>query len=118
MAPRIFMFLRSPVTGTSGGHPTPLPVAWMVESCRKLAWSVKMSVQFRERAFFNGRIDAPVPSVLRRGIGARQHAMRAWHAPPDCSGRSFHDAFGSGERNDLGWADWVPFLCPAMGGSK
>ena len=50
--PRIFTFLRSPVTGTSGGHPTRLQVAWMVESCRKLASSVKMSAQCRERAFF------------------------------------------------------------------
>src|SRR5262249_43192748 len=47
-----FTFLRSPVTGISGGHPTRLQVAWSVESCRKLASSVKMSAQFRKRAFF------------------------------------------------------------------
>src|SRR5258707_8113541 len=79
MAPRIFTFLRSPVTGTSGGHPTRLQVAWSVESCRKLASSVKISAQCRDWAFFEGRIDAAVPSVLRRGIGARQHAARSLH---------------------------------------
>ena len=52
MAPRIFTFLRSPVTGTSGGRPTRLQVACKVESCRKLASSVKISAQCRERAFF------------------------------------------------------------------
>src|SRR5438128_7726165 len=55
MAPRIFTFLRAPVTGISGGHPTRLQVAWSVESCRKLASSVKMSAQCRDRAFFLGR---------------------------------------------------------------
>src|ERR1035437_2270982 len=55
MAPRIFTLLRSPVTGISGGHPTRLQVAWSVESCRKLASSVKRSAQCRERAFFLGR---------------------------------------------------------------
>src|SRR5690348_2751717 len=54
MAPRIFTFLRSPVTGISGGCPTRLQVAWSVESCRKLASSVKMSAQCRDRAFFSG----------------------------------------------------------------
>src|SRR5260370_9438267 len=79
MAPRIFTFLRSPVTGTSGGQPTRLQVAWSVESCRKLASSVEISDQCRDWAFCEGRIDAAVPSVLRRGIGARQHAARALH---------------------------------------
>src|SRR5260370_41302209 len=35
------------VTGTSGGQPTRLQVAWSVESCRKLASSVKISAQCR-----------------------------------------------------------------------
>src|SRR5208283_2816938 len=43
MAPRIFTLLRSPVTGISGGWPTRLQVACRVESCRKLASSVKIS---------------------------------------------------------------------------
>src|SRR6266852_6258077 len=79
MAPRIFTFLRSPVTGTSGGQPTRLQVAWRVESCRKLASSVKISAQCRDCAFFKAGIDAAVPSVLRRGIGARQHAAGPLH---------------------------------------
>src|ERR1700758_4764899 len=79
MAPRIFTFLRSPVTGISGGHPTRLKVVWSVESCRKLASSVKMSAQCRERAFFKRGIDAAVPSVLGCGIGARQHTARPLH---------------------------------------
>jgi len=52
MAPKILTFLRSPVTAISGARPTRLQVAWSVESCRKLASSVKMSAQFRARAFF------------------------------------------------------------------
>ena len=52
MAARIFTFLRSPVMGISGGHPMRLQVAWSVESCRKLASSVKRRAQWRERAFF------------------------------------------------------------------
>src|SRR5712692_392541 len=52
MAPRIFTLLRSPVTGTSGGQPTRLQVACRVESCRKLASSVKISAQCRAWAFF------------------------------------------------------------------
>lgn len=51
-APRIFTFLRSPVTGTSGGQPTRLQVACSVESCRKLASSVKINAQCRDWAFF------------------------------------------------------------------
>src|SRR4051812_13802851 len=51
-APKIFTFLRSPVTAISGGLPIRLQVAWSVESCRKLASSVKMSAQFRALAFF------------------------------------------------------------------
>jgi hypothetical protein len=43
----IFTLLRSPVTGTSGGQPTRLQVACRVESCRKLASSVKISAQCR-----------------------------------------------------------------------
>src|SRR5437870_8326675 len=52
MAPRIFTLLRSPVTETSGGQPTRLQVACRVESCRKLASSVKISAQCRAGAFF------------------------------------------------------------------
>jgi hypothetical protein len=76
MAPRIFKLLRSPVTGTSGGQPTSLQVACRVESCRKLASSVKISAQYRAWAFFKVRIDAPTPTVH---IGAGQHAARALH---------------------------------------
>jgi hypothetical protein len=43
---------RSPVNGTSGGWPARLQVACKVESWRKLASPVKISAQFRERAFF------------------------------------------------------------------
>src|SRR5439155_8789457 len=52
MAPKILTFFRCPVTGTSGAQPTRLHVAWRVESCRKLASSVKISAQFCARAFF------------------------------------------------------------------
>jgi hypothetical protein len=48
----IFTLLRSPVTGISGGWPTRLQVACRVESCRKLASSVKISARFSVRAFF------------------------------------------------------------------
>src|SRR6478672_9312453 len=92
MAPRIFTFLRSPVTGTSGGHPMRLQVAWSVESCRKLASSVKMSAQCRERVFFKGGIDAAVPSVLCRGIGARQHAAGPLHRKSPAMKQSAHMA--------------------------
>src|SRR3982751_5813231 len=74
------MFLRSPVTGISGGHPTRLQVAWSVESWRKLASSVKISAQCRERAFFFKRlIDAAVPAILRRSVGPSQHAAGPLH---------------------------------------
>jgi len=43
---------RAPVTGISGGWPTRLQVACRVESCRKLASSVKISARFSVRAFF------------------------------------------------------------------
>jgi hypothetical protein len=46
--------LRSPVTGTWGGWPTRLQVACSVESCRKLASSVKINAQCSVRAFFLG----------------------------------------------------------------
>src|ERR1017187_5851343 len=54
MAPRILMLLRPPVTGISGGCPTRLQVACSVESCRKLASSVKISARLWVRAFFKG----------------------------------------------------------------
>src|SRR5437667_4365670 len=54
MAPRIFTLLRSPVTETPGGQPTRRQVACRVESCRKLASSVKISAQCRAWAFFEG----------------------------------------------------------------
>jgi hypothetical protein len=52
IAPKIFTVLRAPVTGTCGGQPTRLQVACSVESCRKLALSVKISAQCRAWAFF------------------------------------------------------------------
>src|SRR5712691_5982756 len=79
MAPRIFTLLRSPVTGTSGGQPTRLQVACRVESCRKLASSVKISAQCRAWAFFKVRIDPAAPAVLRRDIGAGQNAPWTLH---------------------------------------
>src|ERR1700694_356330 len=79
MAPRIFTLLRSPVTGISGGQPTRLQVACKVESCRKLASSVKISAQCRAWAFFKLRIDAAAQAVLRRDIGAGQNAARTLH---------------------------------------
>src|SRR5207247_4307245 len=82
MAPRIFTLLRSPVTGTSGGQPTRLQVACRVESCRKLASSVKISAQCRAWAFFKVRIDVPAPAVLRRDIGAGQNAAWTLHRKP------------------------------------
>jgi hypothetical protein len=44
--------LRSPVTGISGACPTRLQLACSVESCRKLASSVKISARFWVRVFF------------------------------------------------------------------
>src|ERR1017187_201711 len=79
MAPRILMLLRSPVTGISGGCPTRLQVACSVESCRKLASSVKISARLWVRAFFKVGIGAPMPAVLRSSIGARQDAAGALH---------------------------------------
>jgi len=79
MAPRIFTFLRSPGTGTSGGWPTRLQVACKVESWRKLASSVKIKAQFCAWAFFNLWIGASMPSVLRGGVGPRQYAPGPLH---------------------------------------
>src|SRR5258708_22095449 len=78
MAPRIFTLLRSPVTGISGGHPTRLQVAWSVESCRKLASSVKMSAPRRAGAFFLGRdrcCGAIGPALQRRRAPVRGEAV-------------------------------------------
>src|SRR2546425_11881620 len=79
MAPKIFTFFRSPVTGTSGGQPTRLHVAWRVESCRKLASSVKSSAQFCARAFFNVGIGIALPTITLGGSGSRQYAFRSLH---------------------------------------
>src|SRR3990167_9954107 len=79
MAPRILTLLRSPVTGISGGCPMRLQVACRVESCRKLASSVKISARFSRRAFFKVGVGMPVPAILLHGIGARQQTASALH---------------------------------------
>ena len=74
------MLLRSPVNGTSGGRPTRLQVACIVESCRKLASSVKISARlWVSGLFFKVGIGAPMPAVLRSSVGARQYAAGALH---------------------------------------
>jgi hypothetical protein len=59
--PRIFTLLRSPRMGTSGGRPVRLQVTRSVESCRKLASSVKFNAPFSVWAFFKVGIGLPVP---------------------------------------------------------
>src|SRR3982750_2572399 len=92
MAPKIFTLLRSPVTAISGGLPTRLQVAWSVESCRKLASSVKRRAQFRARAFLKLGINAAVPAILRCGIGARQYPAGPLHRKPQSTKQFAHMA--------------------------
>src|SRR5438034_6398986 len=106
MAPRIFTLLRSPVTGTSGGQPTRLQVACRVESCRKLASSVKISAQCRAWAFFKVRIDVPAPAVLRRDIGAGQNAAWTLHRKPP--GMEQQSSGGGEGRSFVTEPNWPP----------
>src|SRR5450759_1625776 len=97
MAPRIFTLLRSPVTETAGGQPTRLQVACRVESCRKLASSVKINAQCRTWAFFLGS---------DRCAGASGPAPRHRSGPEYCADAApkipSHEATCAHDRGDTG----------------
>src|ERR1035437_8424889 len=93
MAPRIFTLLRSPVTGTWGGWPTRLQVACSVESCRKLASSVKINAQSFVWDFFldsdtYGDASGPVgPHLPSPAPGAGAAPRSSGHAASGAHGR-------------------------------